>query len=88
MKQAEVKAVLKASGWQEDKWGNFRTASGKMRCKLQATSMRIERQVEHAASEYSPASKSWVNIVSDYYCNMSVTERGGLRIKSMTLKQI
>lgn len=48
----------------------------KYRYKFQATSIRYEVQVEHAASQYSPASKSWVLVKTVYYSQLKVKSNG------------
>ena len=84
MKQVEVIKVLTAMGWTVDRYGNFKSASGLVRCKLQATSLRVEKVYTPSASFGYQPPKEWLNIVSDYYKNLSVKD-GRLVIKGKVL---
>ena len=58
-------------GYVGDRFGNLVSPSGKTRLKFQATSLRVERAFRPSPSEWNqkPA-KEWLNLVSDYYCNI------------------
>lgn len=60
---------LAGKGWTIDRFGHAKkTVDGKVyRYKFQAHTIRFEVQVNHPASQYSPASKSWVRIKSLKY---------------------
>ena len=85
MKEAEVKTVLRQMGWTEDRYGNFKSAKGTVRVKLQATSIRVERLYKPSKTDYGyQPPKEWLNIVSDYYKYLSVKD-GRLVIKGKIL---
>lgn len=77
-KQHFIEDMLKC-GWRKDKYGHLQKDSfsvnkktgektpKKMRCKLQATSCRIEVQVIYEKSDYMPERKEWVRIDGAYY---------------------
>lgn len=63
-----IQNTLESHGWTADRWGNYnRMINGKKyRCKMQDMSMRVEVK--------STESNQWVNIRSDYYKNIAVTD--------------
>ena len=85
MIKQEVITTLKAMGWQEDRHGNFKSASGKVRCKLQANSLRVEKQyIPEPLYGYKPENQ-WLNMASDYYKNL-YTKDGRLVVKGKILR--
>ena len=71
-------------GWTQDRFGNFKSANGNVRVKLQATSLRVEKlYVPSAGYGYQPP-KEWLNIVSDYFKYITVKD-GRLVIKGKIL---
>ena len=78
MKRDALVAFLKELGWAVDKFDHLQKTIGpkKYRVKLQATSCRLEVQIEHEATEYSKASKDWVRCGGDYYANIVEIENG------------
>jgi len=78
MKREVLVAFLKDLGWTVDKFDHLQKTTGtkKYRVKLQATSCRIEIQVEHEATDYSKASREWVRFGGDYYANIVEIENG------------
>ena len=66
MKVSEIELVLVNCGWVKNKHGNFESASGKVRIKMQATSLRVEKKWNYENKS------SWINVCSDYYKNLSV----------------
>ena len=81
MKRDALVAFLKELGWAVDKFDHLQKTIGpkKYRVKLQATSCRLEVQIEHEATEYSKASKDWVRFGGDYYSTV-VEIVNGVRI--------
>ena len=68
--QTKIIRTLIMNGWSVDRWGNYKKTSdtGKQyRVKVQKTSMRLERKMEGAGSE-------WFNVVSDYFKNIVVVD--------------
>ncbi len=78
MKRQDLEEFLLRKGYVSDRYGNFKKTSedGKStrRCKLQKTSVRVERQIV-----YSDGSKGWVRIMSGFYSQMSITENDKLK---------
>lgn len=76
-KQEIVKA-LEENKYEKDRWGNYQKplklhgVPRKVRVKLNDRSVRIELQIDHEATEYSKASKSWVRIGGGYYSECKV----------------
>ena len=78
MTRDEFIAEMVARGWEKDKYGHLQkevTATDrvtgekhtrKLRCKMQSISVRIERQVIYAATQYTKEEKAWVRIESAY----------------------
>jgi len=64
-----IKSILLENGWLLDRWGNFKRDD--YRVKMQKTSMRYE--VKH--------STGWINLRSDYYKNVMVTENNFIVLK-------
>lgn len=85
MEKAEIVKTLVGQGWVADKFGNYKSKTGQYRIKMQAISLRVEKRVEIPASTYSKAEKLWVNISSDYFCNLSVKD-GRLIVGNKILK--
>ena len=83
MKREEFVAEMIARGWEKDKYGHLQKEvtstdkitgekhTRKLRCKMQATSVRIERQVIYAATQYTKEEKAWVRIESAYFKNIT-----------------
>lgn len=93
----ELKAALTSKGWSEDAYGHMKrtikvlaSEDGKdtitYRVKVQKISVRLERQYEIEATQYSPASKNWANIVSCYLKDIKVREDGCIVIGNKVLK--
>ncbi len=81
----EVTFALELSSvWKEDRYGHFQTMKGTQayRLKMQDLSVRFEKRVMITGKA------EWLNVVSDYYKNVSVGEREGklvLRIGNKAL---
>lgn len=67
----DVKGILKATGWSEDKWGNYqKTVNGReYRMKFNDTSVRYEVKIR-----FSDGSSEWSRIKSGYYKDLSVVD--------------
>lgn len=87
MKRDEMYELMKRSGWKPDAWGHLRmelkpqkidgmvdVPARSYRLKFQATSVRLEKQITHPASEYRPAQKEWIRISSSYYKDLKVQD--------------
>jgi len=64
-----IRSILLKNGWLVDRWGNFKNDD--YRIKMQKTSMRYE--VKHGTG--------WINLRSDYYKNITVTDEGSIILK-------
>lgn len=64
----------KSLHWDFDRWGNGKNSGdllkGQYRFKFQDNSVRFEKK----------SGDIWVNLGSDYYKNIQITETGGLKI--------
>lgn len=78
---SDIRAFLKECGWEQDRYDNMKktitsqkdpSVSRTYRVKFNAISVRIEVEVIHAATKYSPKSKSWVKIGGDYVKNITI----------------
>lgn len=79
MKREEFVAEMKARGWEQDRFGHLQkdvsatdkitgeVHQRKLRCKMQTNSVRIERQVIYAATQYTKEQKAWIRIESAYF---------------------
>ena len=68
MKKTELEEYYTRKGLKKDSYGNFKTASGMTRYKMQKTSVRKERKVIH-----SSGGSSWIKIWGHYYKNLYIT---------------
>lgn len=98
MKREQIEEALLADGWTKDRFGHFQRTETrrrphvdhpegvvfvtKLRIKMQATSLRVEVQVDHPALSYSPATKEWVRFGGDYYSKIVQLDDGRVRIGS------
>lgn len=98
MKREQFEEILKASGWELDRFGHYQKTlrrtiphadypdgiirEYKYRVKLQSLSCRIEVQVRHEATEYSPAKNEWVRVGGDYYSKIVQLKNGRVRVGS------
>ena len=71
-----IRAWFTARGWTADRFGHLRR--DKYRIKFQARSIRLEVECRHEASQYSPASLSWVRLRSAFLSQLSLTTDGKL----------
>ena len=79
--------ALKTSGWEEDRFGNFKSTSGLVRVRIKKTVIRVERKYTPEVSVYIPKPVSqWMNIVSDYIKNVQVKDNKVV-IKGKILKE-
>lgn len=78
MKREALVVFLKELGWAVDKFGHMQKTIGpkKYRVKLQATSCRLEVQVEIDKTAYSPVTREWVRFGGAYYANIVEVENG------------
>ena len=92
MKREQFEAVLVADGWEKDRFGHYHKTERwstqrvdspeviirerKSRIKLQDRSCRIEVQIRHEATEYSPAKNEWVRLGGDYYSKIVQLDDG------------
>lgn len=81
MTKDEFIAWAKERGWVQDRHGHLhKEIDGReYRYKIQAHSVRREAKVRHEATEYSPASSSWVRMKSAYFKDLSLDENGKLK---------
>lgn len=82
--KAQAQSTLAAMGWKEDRFGNFKSAKGTIRVKLQATSLRVEREYQPPESFGYKPPKQWLNVASDYYSHLSIAD-GRLVVKGLKL---
>ena len=84
MKREQFEEILKADGWERDRFGHYHKTVGerKYRIKMQDLSFRIEVQVRHEATEYSPAKNAWVRLGGDYYSKIVQLDDGRVRAGS------
>ncbi len=96
MKREQFEAVLVADGWEMDRFGHYHKTvqwrtqrvdhpegiirERKYRVKMQDLSCRIEAQVRHEATEYSPAKNEWVRFGGDYYSKIVQLDDGRIRV--------
>lgn len=96
MKREQFEEILKADGWERDRFGHYHKTEQwrtqrvdspeviiherKYRIKLQDRSFRIEVQVRHEATEYSPAKNSWVRLGGDYYSKIVRLDDGRVHV--------
>lgn len=96
MKREQFEEILKADGWERDRFGHYHKTERwrtqrvdspeavirerKYRIKLQDRSFRIEVQVRHEATEYSPARNEWVRLGGDYYGKIVQLDDGRVRV--------
>jgi hypothetical protein len=91
----QLRTAFVALGWTLDRFGHLQStgANGKKyRIKTQATSVRVEVQVAHAATAYSPASNEWVKVTGAYLKDISIEPTGNIvigkgRFKSLEVVQ-
>lgn len=84
MKREQFEAILKADGWEPDRFGHYQKTirERKYRVKMQDLSCRIEVQVHYDATEYSPAKNEWVRLGGDYYSKIVQLDDGRIRVGS------
>lgn len=84
MKREQFEEILKEDGWERDRFGHYHKTEHerKYRIKMQDLSFRIEVQVRHEATEYSPAKNEWVRIGGDYYSRIIQMDNGRIRVGS------
>lgn len=96
MKREQFEEILKAEGWERDRFGHYQktvrkvvsrpdhpegvTRERKYRVKMQDLSCRIEVQVRYEATEYSPAKNEWVRLGGDYYSKIVQLDDGRVRV--------
>ena len=74
---SELKQHLEAAQWKADRYGNYRKSTGtqEYRVKFNPTSIRIEAQVIHSETQYSPQTKEWVKIDGSYYKDLKKNDK-------------
>ena len=88
MNKEQFKTAAKALGWEEDAFGHLKSPSGNSRIKFQANSLRLERKFRPEPSfGYTPPTQ-WINVVSDYYKNITLTPDNRPIIKGRVLKDM
>ena len=96
MKREKFEAVLVADGWEKDRFGHYQKTAQrriphvdhpegviserKYRVKMQDQSCRLEVQVRHEATKYSPAKNEWVRLGGDYYSKIVQLDDGRIRV--------
>ena len=99
MKREQFEEILKADGWEPDRFGHYHKTKQwrtqqvdspeviirerKYRVKMQDLSCRIEVQIRHEATEYSPAKNEWVRLGGDYYSKIVQLDDGRIRVGSL-----
>lgn len=99
MKREQFEEVLKADGWELDRFGHYQKTERKTiphvdhpegiirerkyRVKMQDLSCRIEVQVRYAATEYSPAKNEWARLGGNYYSKIVQLDDGRIRVGSL-----
>lgn len=85
MKKQEFVEEMKKRGWNQDRWGHFQkevSLSGDkriMRLKVQKISVRVEKQIIYAETQYTKATKGWLHCDSAYMRDIRI-ENGKLII--------
>lgn len=78
-KNTIIEFLMKSPHWEFDRWGNAKNSGDflkdQYRFKFQDTSVRFEKR----------SGDMWVNLASDYYKNVLITESGGLKIGNRVL---
>ncbi len=69
-----IDTILTGIGWIKDTYGNYKTDG--YRIKMNKTSMRYE---------YKNGSR-WINLRSDYYKNVIITEANNIAIKGLVIE--
>lgn len=98
MKREQFEEILKADGWELDRFGHYHKTDRriiphvdhpegivrerKYRVKMQDLRCRIEVQVRHEATEYNPAKNEWVRWGGDYYSKIVQLDDGRIRVGS------
>jgi len=84
MKAQEIKSfILSNSTFTEDRYGNLRKTANngkEYRLVFKDKVVRFETSVHHAATDYSPASKSWIKLDGAYYKDVAITADGRIKI--------
>ena len=91
MKPAEFIAEMQKRGWELDRWGNLQKdvhavdkitkeeSTRRLRLKIQKTTVRVERQVIYAATQYTKEEKAWIRMDSDYFKYITM-ENGVIKV--------
>lgn len=95
MKREQFEEILKADGWEKDRFGHYQKTECKTvphvdhpegiireikyRVKMQDLTCRVEVQVRYEATEYSPAKNEWVRVGGDYYRKITQLADGRVR---------
>lgn len=98
MKREQFEEILKADGWEKDRFGHYHKtvrkriphvdrpegviSERKYRVKLQNLTCRIEVLVRYEATEYSSAKNEWVRLGGDYYSKIVQLDDGRVRVGS------
>lgn len=96
MKREQFEEILKADGWELDRFGHYQktvrkciphvdhpegiVSERKYRVKMQDLSGRIEVQVRYDATEYSQAKNEWARLGGDYYSKIVQLDDGRIRV--------
>jgi hypothetical protein len=74
----EIMDFLSSKGWVKDSYGNYQKKIGdkEFRMKFNDTSVRYELKLKFEDMDYSGPSSEWRRIKSDYYKDLSVSEKG------------
>jgi uncharacterized protein (DUF1684 family) len=80
MKREELENWLISKGYSKDKFGHYQKTIGEtdVRYKMQADSVRYEKRITFAATDYSPKQNEWLRLASGYYKSLSITPEGKL----------
>lgn len=82
MEVKDVRAALAKAGFTLDNFGHMKKQVGSnlYRVKFQATSIRLEKQIKLAGLGYSPSKKEWMRIASNYFCHLTLSDKGFLKL--------
>lgn len=85
MDKSKIEEIAFSLGYIADRYGHLQSPSGKTRLKFQATSLRVEKAFRPTPTDWNPKpAKEWINIASDYYCNIKLID-GAVVIKGKKL---
>jgi hypothetical protein len=84
---ATVRRAIAALGWEEDRFGHFKSPSGGLRVKMQKTSVRLERKVSYPATDFCAARSEWFKVTGAFIRDVVVLEDGRVAVGSKVIRR-